>query len=348
MAQTYSWPDVLTALVQGKDMDEQSASWAMIDILSGNVPPSVMAAFMVSLRAKGETVDEVSGLAKGMLAKALPIDLPSEAVDIVGSGGDRANTVNISTMAAVVAAAAGAKVVKHGNRSASSKCGAADCLEELGVNLHVPPANQARVLDECNLVFLFAPMYHGSLKYSAPVRRELGILTTFNFLGPMSNPARPKGHAIGIANLKLAEICAGVLMRRGGRGMVFHGDDGLDELTTTTKSDVWLFNDGKIIKTEIDPAQLGIAPAAPQDLEGGLPPHNAQVLRDLLAGKKDAVRDIVLLNAAAALLGFDGPDLAAPLHDQMAARLARASEAIDSGDAEQLFNRWVRLTQELA
>ncbi len=175
-----------------------------------------------------------------MLAKATPIDLPRNAVDVVGSGGDRANTVNVSTMAAIVAAAAGAKVVKHGNRAASSMSGTADCLEALGLALDVAPERQRQVFDECGLVFLFAPLYHGSLRHTAPARKELGIQTTFNFLGPLANPARPDAQAIGMANLHVAELVAGVLAARGNRGMVFHGEDGLDELTTTTRSDIWL------------------------------------------------------------------------------------------------------------
>ena len=346
MTQTLAWPDLLTALVHGQDMDEQATKWAMTQILSGDVPAATMAAFMVALRAKGETVDEVAGLSQAMLDKAAPIQLDADAVDIVGSGGDRANTVNISTMAAVVAAAAGARVVKHGNRAASSQCGTADVLEQLGLQLRVKPSAQADILASTGIVFLFAPMYHGSLKYTAPIRRELAIQTTFNFLGPLSNPARPNAAAIGIANLRMAELVTGVLAKRGGRGMVFHGDDGLDELTTTTKSDLWFYVDGQLRRTELDPSSLGIQPAQPADLVGGSPAENARIFRELLDGKPGAVRDIVTLNAAAALLAFDGPNLDQDVVEQFRPRLARVNQALDDGSAARVLDRWVAATRD--
>lgn len=342
---TFSWPDVLTGLVHGEDMDAGTTRWAMNEILSGNTGTAQMAAFMTVLRAKGETVAEIDALAAGMLDKATPIELPTDAVDVVGSGGDRANTVNISTMAAIVAAAAGAKVIKHGNRAASSMSGTADCLEALGVALNVPPARQREVLDACGIVFLFAPLYHASLRHTAPVRKELGIQTTFNFLGPLANPARPAAQAIGVANSELADLVAGVLAARGNRGMVFHGEDGLDELTTTTSSDIWLIRDGEIVRSEFDPGELNIAPARPADLVGGDPEHNAQVVRDVFAGETGPVRDIVLVNAAAALLAFDGPDLSVPVAGQLLAKADQAAEAIDTGKASALVNRWVEATQ---
>lgn len=343
-----TWPDVLTNLVHGDDMDVATATWAMDQILSGNASPVQMAAFMVALRAKGETVSEIEALADGMLAKATPIDLPHEAVDVVGSGGDRANTVNISTMSAIVAAAAGAKVIKHGNRAASSMSGTADCLEALGVALDVPPAAQAEVFAECGLVFLFAPMYHGSLKHTGSARKELGIQTTFNFLGPLANPARPDANAIGVANLQLADLVAGVLARRGSRGMVFHGEDGLDELTTTTRSDIWLIREGEVERTELDPGELGLEPARLPDLVGGPPAQNARVAREVFEGKRGPVRDIVLINSAAALLAFDGPRLGAPLADQLRDEVDRAARAIDSGAVTRLLDRWIESTQRAA
>lgn len=344
----FTWPNILTSLVRGEDMDAETTQWAMGEILAGNASPVQMAGFMVALRAKGETVAEIDGLASGMLAKSTPIDLPRDAVDVVGSGGDRANTVNISTMAAVVAAAAGAKVIKHGNRAASSMSGTADCLEALGVVLDLRPDQQRQVFDECGLVFLFAPLYHGSLRHTAPARRELGIQTTFNFLGPLANPARPDAQAIGVANLQLAELVAGVLAARGNRGLVFHGDDGLDELTTTTRSEVWLIRDGQVARTELDPAELGVQAAQPADLVGGPPEHNAQVARDVFAGARGPVRDIVLLNAAAALLAYDGPSLSVPIVVQLRENLARAATAIDQGRASDLLTRWIAATERAA
>lgn len=343
-----AWPDVLTGLVRGEDLDQETARWAMNEILAGNASPVQMAGFMVALRAKGETVGEISGLAGAMLDNARSIDLPMEAVDIVGSGGDRANTVNISTMAAVVAASAGARVVKHGNRAASSMCGTADCLEALGVVLDLDPAKQADVFAETGIVFLFASHYHPALRHAAIARRELAISTTFNFLGPLANPAHPVAQAVGVADKRMAGLMAGVLAARGNRGLIFHGGDGLDELTTTTGSDIWLIGDGRVVETSLDPLDLGVPRATTGDLAGGLPDHNAAVARAVFAGEAGPVRDIVLLNAAAALLALDGPDLDAPLGPQLAVRLERAAAAVDRGAASALLERWVRVTQDAA
>ncbi|MEL4357359.1 MULTISPECIES: anthranilate phosphoribosyltransferase [unclassified Luteococcus] len=339
-----TWPDLLTGLVEGRDLTAQQTAWAMDEILTGNAAPVHIAGFAVALRAKGETVEELRGLADAMTAHATPIDLQTEAVDIVGSGGDRANTVNVSTMAAVTAAAAGARVVKHGNRAASSMCGTADCLEALGVKLEVKPNRQAEVLERAGIVFLFAPLYHPSLRYAAGPRKELGIRTPFNLLGPLTNPARPSAQAIGVADPRAAELMAGVLAARGSRGLVFHGGDGLDELTTTTTSDVWLIRDGRVERTVLDPAELGLAPAQPQDLVGGPPEHNAQVARDVFAGQTGPVRDIVLANAAAALLAYRGVELDQPLAGQMLDCLADAARVLDDGSATALLADFVAAT----
>lgn len=345
---SHTWPDVLTGLVGGDDLDQETATWAMNEILAGNATPVQIAGFMVALRAKGETVGELSGLADGMVANARPIDLPTEAVDIVGTGADRANTVNISTMAAMVSAAAGAKVVKHGNRAASSACGTADVLEALGVVLDLPAERQRSVFDQVGIVFLFASFYHPSLRHAAIPRRELGIGTAFNFLGPLANPARPIAQAVGVADRRMAGLMAGVLAARGCRGVVFHGGDGLDELTTTTSSDVWMIGDGRSVQTTLDPLELGIARSEKAALVGAGPDYNAQVVRDTFAGTRGPVRDIVSLNAAAALLAYEGPSLDAPLAPQLADRLARVSAAIDSGAAQRLLARWVEVTRALA
>ncbi|WP_342372030.1 anthranilate phosphoribosyltransferase [Propioniciclava soli] len=342
---TPGWPDLLSHLVGHGDLDAGQAAWAMNQVLSGEATPAQIAGFMVALQSKGVTADELSGLVSGMLDNARPVALPSEAVDIVGTGGDRANTVNVSTMAAIVAAAAGARVVKHGNRAASSACGTADCLEALGVTLDLEPERQRAVFDAAGIVFLFAPVYHPSLRHAAVPRRELGIRTPFNYLGPLANPARPRAAALGVADGRMAALMADVLAGRGARGLVFHGGDGLDELTTTTASDVWVVADGDVTRTRLDPADLGLPRAQPDDLVGGDPDHNAAVVRDTLAGATGPVRDIVLLNAAAGLLAFDGPDASAPLADLLAPRLARAAEAVDSGAAVALLERWVAATQ---
>ncbi len=342
---SFTWPVVLTELVARRDLGPDAAAWAMDQILAGDATPVQVAGFAIALRAKGESVGEISGLSASMLTHATPIQLDPEAVDVVGSGGDRANTVNVSTMAAIVAAACGVPVVKHGNRAASSACGTADCLEALGVAIDVPPAAQAGVLAEAGIVFLFAAMYHPALRYVASARRELGVPTTFNFLGPLANPARPRAQAVGVADARMAPLVAGVIAERGNRGLVFHGSDGLDELTTTTSSDVWLIRDGRVVATRLDPAELGVVPARREDLVGGDPAHNAEVVRQVLAGAPGPVRDIVALNAAAALLAFAGPLLDAAPAAQLAEPLRRAYAAIDSGAAAALLDLWVRVTQ---
>lgn len=341
-----TWPDLLTGLVRGDDLDAGAAAWAMNEILAGQASPVQIAGFMVALRAKGETIEEISGLAGAMLDNARRIDLPSEAVDIVGSGGDRANTVNISTMAAIVAAAAGARVVKHGNRAASSMSGTADCLEALGVVLDLDPSLQPGIFAHTGIVFLFASHYHPSLRHAAVPRRELAISTTFNFLGPLANPARPVAQAVGVADRRMARLMAGVLAGRGNRGLIFHGGDGLDELTTTTASDLWLIGEGRVVESSLDPLELGIERATARDLVGGPPAHNAQVARDVFAGERGPVRDIVLLNAAAALLAFDGPLLDEPVVPQVAAALDRVTTAVDTGAATALLDRWAALTRQ--
>lgn len=301
-----TWPQVLGPLVAGQDLSREATAWAIEQLLSGEATQPQQVAFAVALRCKGETVEEIAGLADTMLDFATPIEVPGPAVDIVGSGADRSNSVNISTMAAIVAAAAGARVVKHGNRAASSMCGAADVLEALGVKLDLAPERQAGVVDEAGIGFLFAPIYHPALRH-AVWRRELGIPTTFNILGPLTNPAQPIAQAVGVADERMAPLMAGVFAARGQRGLVVHGGDGLDELTTTTTSRLWVYRDGVVRERELDPLELGIPRAEVDDLVGGDPAFNAGVVNDLLDGKPGPVRDVVLLNAAAALVAFDGP-----------------------------------------
>ena len=338
-----TWSEVLGPLVAGQDLPQEATAWAMERLLSGEATPAQQAAFVVALRCKGETVAELSGLADTMLDFATPIEVPGPAVDVVGSGGDRANTVNISTMAAIVAAAAGARVVKHGNRAASSACGAADVLEALGVVLDLPPERQAEVVAEVGIGFLFAPLYHPALRH-AVWRRELGIPTTFNFLGPLANPAQPIAQAVGVADVRMAGLMAGVFAARGQRGLVVHGGDGLDELTTTTTSTVWVYAAGEVRQRELDPADLGIPRASVADLVGGDAATNAGVVRDLLDGRLGPVRDIVTLNAAAALVAYDGP-VADDLETQLAGALERARDAIDSGAGKAKLEAWVGSTQ---
>jgi anthranilate phosphoribosyltransferase len=339
-----NWSELLGGLVLRRDQTAVATGWAMQQILNGDATSAQLAGFVIALRSKGETVEEMMGLADAMLEFATPIEVAGPAVDIVGSGGDRAHTVNISTMAAIVVAAAGARVVKHGNRAATSACGAADVLEALGVVLGLAPEYQQQVIERTGIGFLFAAHYHPALRYAAAVRSELGVPTTFNFLGPLANPAQPIAQAVGVADARMAELMAGVFAARGNRGMVMHGDDGLDELTTTTTSTVWLYDDGQVSKTELDPADLGLKRAQLPDLVGGDAAVNAQVVHDLLAGKPGPIRDIVVLNAAAGLLADAGPkpdDLVGQLRGQ----LARADEAISSGAAKEKLAEWVSATQ---
>jgi anthranilate phosphoribosyltransferase len=338
-----NWPELLSGLVRREDQSRDAAAWGMEQILAGDATAAQLTAFVIALRSKGETVTEMSGLADTMLEFATPIDIPGPAVDVVGSGGDRANTVNISTMAAIVAAGAGARVVKHGNRAASSACGAADVLEALGVVLGLTPEQQRVVVDQTGIGFLFAPLYHAGLRHASGPRSQLGIPTTFNFLGPLANPAKPGSQAVGVADARMAELMAGVFARRGNQGLVFHGDDGLDELTTTTRSAVWIFADGVVTRDELDPADLDIAAATPAELVGGLPPLNAHVVRDLLAGTPGPVRDIVVLNAAAALTAYDKPD-PKRLLGQFRESMTRADDAISSGAASRKLTDWVEAT----
>ena len=342
-----SWGDVLGELVQQHDLSRAAASWGMEQVLSGAASPAQLAAFVVALRSKGETVEEVAGMAETMLDFATPIEIGGPAVDVVGTGADRSNTVNISTMAAVVAAAAGVRVVKHGNRAASSACGSADVLEELGVVLTLTPAQQQRVVEQVGIGFLFAPHYHPALRHASGPRRELGIPTTFNFLGPLANPAQPVAQAVGVADERMAGLMAGVFADRGNQGLVFHGGDGLDELTTTTRSSVWVHTGGTVTRTELDPLDLGLPRSVLADLVGGDARHNAAVARELLAGRPGPVHDIVVLNAAATLVAFDGP-VVADLTAQLQQGVARAEEAIGSGAAAEKLDRWAAATRAAA
>ncbi|GLW10543.1 anthranilate phosphoribosyltransferase 1 [Microtetraspora sp. NBRC 13810] len=340
-----TWPALLSAMLAGEHLSADETAWAMHEIMTGAATPAQIAGFAVALRAKGETVAEVAGLARVMLDLSTPLRVDGPVVDIVGTGGDRAHTVNVSTMAAIVAAAAGARVVKHGNRAASSSCGAADVLEHLGVVLELTPAQTARVAAEAGIAFCFAPLYHPALRFAGPPRKELGVPTVFNFLGPLTNPARPTAQAIGVFDARMLPIVAGVFAERGVSALVFRGDDGLDELTIATTSTVWIVRDGTATQTTFDPAVLGI-PRSPVDaLRGGDAVFNGQAVRDLVAGKTGPIRDAVLLNAAAGLVAADGPgeDLDAAMTDAY----ARAVTAIDSGRASATLDHWIELSNTL-
>ena len=338
----HSWPEVLTTLVARQSLSAHQAAWAMGEILSGEATPAQVAAFAVALRAKGETVDELAGVADGMLAKANPIFVPGRVLDIVGTGGDRSFSVNISTMSAIVAAGAGAKIVKHGNRSASSKSGSADVLEALGIRLDLDVSRVGEVAEEAGITFLFAAAFHPAFRHTAVARREIGIATVFNLLGPLTNPARPASSAIGCADASAAPIMAGVFARRGVDAWVFRGDDGLDELTTTTTSHVWMVSQGVVTEATVEPLDHGIGRATAEDLRGDDAAYNAAVVRRLLAGEKGAVRDAVVLNAGAALAVHDAGS--GSVDERLAGGIARAADAIDSGAAQAVLDRWVAAT----
>lgn len=343
---------MLSVLSVGGALSADDTAWAMDEIMAGNASPARLAAFAVLMRAKGETADELTGLVRTMLDRATPLQVDGPAVDVVGTGADRAHTVNISTMASLVVAGSGRRVVKHGNRAATSACGAADVLEELGVVIDLPPAGIARTVAEVGIGFCFARTFHPGMRHAGPVRSELGIPTAFNFLGPLTNPARVRAAAIGCADPEMAPVMAAVLADRDDTALVFRGDDGLDELTTTTTSRVWLAAAGAVAETTLDPARLGIAAVTSDQLRGGDAPYNAQVVRDVLAGGGGGARDAVLLNAAAAIAAFDGVGTgglsAATLEDAVAQGLAAATEAVDSGAAATLLERWVGASRAAA
>lgn len=340
---TPSWPALLTALLAGEPLTADQTAWAMGQVMAGDATPAQIAGFVVALRAKGETADEMDGLVRAMLDHAHRIQVPGPTVDVVGTGGDRAHTVNLSTMAALVVAGAGARVVKHGNRAASSSCGSADLLEHLGVVLTLPPDAVVRVAEQVGITFCFAQVFHPAMRHAAVPRRELGIATAFNFLGPLTNPAQPQAQAIGCADARMAGVMAQVFARRGVSALVVRGDDGLDELTTVTTSRVWRVRDGRVAEEVVDPARLGL-PAPPDGaLRGADAAYNAAVTHRLLAGERSPVRDAVLLNAAAALVALDGDD--GPLESQLAAGLQRAAAAVDSGAAADVLDRWVAATR---
>jgi anthranilate phosphoribosyltransferase len=352
---TLSWPALLRRLVQGEALTADEAAWAMNEIMEGAASPAQIAGFGIALRAKGETPEEMSGISSAMLARAMPISIPRPVTDLVGTGGDGAHTVNISTMATIVAAASGVRMVKHGNRAASSSCGAADVLEALGVVIDLPPDASEALFAEVGVVFLFASLYHPSFRHAGPVRKDLGVPTFFNYLGPLTNPAMPTSTAVGIADPRMGPVLARTLAERGNSALVFHGG-GLDELTTTGPSTVWLVSGGTVTATEFDPLTVGLPRATVDDLRGGNAEYNAGVVRSLLAGDKGPVRDIVLLNAAAAIAASEGLPFAAGdsaaaadgLSKALADGIARAAQAVDSGAAAGLLQRWTATSHRLA
>jgi anthranilate phosphoribosyltransferase len=352
MAELYNWPDVLTALLGRRDLSVSESAWAMREVMQGAATPSQLAGFLVALRAKGETVDEIVGFRDAILEAALPLPVDPNVLDIVGTGGDRFGTVNVSTMAAVVAAASGVPVLKHGNKAASSASGSSDVLAALGVDLTLSPESVATSLDRTGIAFAFASAFHPGFRHAGPTRAELGVPTVFNILGPLCNPARAEANAVGVAILDRVPLITGVFRTRGATALVFRGDDGLDELTTTGHSRMWEISRGDVHEHDLDPRDLGIPLADIDDLLGGEPAHNATVVRRVFAGESGAVRDIVLLNAAAGIVAFrlsqDSTQVQRPILERLAEAQGAAAAAIDDGAAEAKLDEWVAVTQELS
>ena len=330
----------------GLDLETQDVQWCMNEILTGNANLEVIKEFLLALKSKGETSEEVGALVAQMYQHCAPITINERAVDTVGTGGDGAHTINISTTAAIIAAAAGVKVIKHGNRAASSKSGSADLLEALGINIDLDGVGVEKTFSELGIGFCFAPVFHPAMRFAAPARKELGTPTVFNILGPMANPAKPKAAAIGVANERMHLVMAEVLSARGVDGFVFRGDDGLDEITLATTTTVLTIGSGEMRGERIDPLDFEIKRAPISDLVGGDATENARITMAIFAGEKGAPRDAVVLNAAAAIAAYEARfDL--NLHQRMALGISRAVDAIDSGAATRLVSQWAELTQKL-
>ena len=350
MTQPNSWPQILGKLLAKHALTRGEADWAMSQIMAGDASDAQVGAFMLAMRSKGETVDELAGLVDVMLRNAVILDTGSDAVDIVGTGGDMVGTVNISSMASILAAGAGIPVMKHGSRSASGKTGSSEMLEVLGIRLDLSPERVADVFREVGITFFFAPVFHPAMRYVAPIRRELGIPTTFNFLGPLANPAQPIATSLGVANGSVAPLMAEEVAKRGRTALVFRGQDGLDELSITGPSDVWEVSGGEVRHNVLDPHRLGIQLASLEDLLGGDPQHNAQVAKSLFEGNLTGpIADVVKLNAASALVAYElakNPSAASKsLDERFAVAIDKVTVALESGAAGNKLSEWMTATQ---
>lgn len=342
-----TWDQILAILNDGRELSRTEAHWAMSQILDGSTANETIKDFLLALKKKGETAEEVSALVDAMYQKATLINVPDRAVDIVGTGGDGANTINISTAAAIVTTAAGARTIKHGNRAATSKSGAADLLQALGVEINLGAEAVAECVRKIGIGFAFAPQFHGAMRHAAAARKELGVPTIFNVLGPLANPARPQCVAIGVARKELLRVVADVLAARGCEGFVFRGDDGLDEISLNAKTTVLILRDRQIREEFFDPSEIGIPRVPISALAGGTPEENAAITREIFAGKESAYREAVLINAAASIAAFKG-DTNLGVAQQLANGYVLAKQAVDSGAAAQLVERWAALSNELA
>ncbi len=334
----FDWPAVLNTLIDRAVLGRRRAYEAMSEIMEGRASEGQIAALMMGLRAKGETVDEMAGLVDAMYEAAVTVDAGDDVVDVVGTGGDSAGTFNISTTAALVAAGAGAHVAKHGNRAASSETGSADLLERLGLRLDLPAPATVQMIRQIGFGFFFAPEYHPAMRHAGPVRRQLGIRTVFNFLGPLCNPAQTKRAAIGVSDARMAELMAGVLHARGAEyAFVFHGHGGLDELSTAGMSTVHRIRNGEMTTAQFQPSDFGVAAATVSDIQGGDAAENERITRAILGGAAGPQRDVVVVNAAPAIV-------AAGLASGFAEGMARAEAAIDGGAAASVLDRAVEFS----
>ena len=341
------WERNFSILESGLDLEPADVQWCMKQILEGQADTELIKKFLLALKTKGETSEEVGALVAQMYEHSAPISITQRSVDTVGTGGDGAHTINISTTAAIIAAAAGAKVVKHGNRAASSKSGAADLLEALGVAVTLDGKGVETTFAQLGIGFCFAPVFHPAMRFAAPARKELGVPTVFNILGPLSNPAKPKAAAIGVANDRMHLVMAQVLADKGVDGFVFRGDDGLDEITLATTTSVLTLGNAQISSDLLDPLDFSIPRAPISALAGGDAAENARITSAIFAGEKGAPRDAVVLNAAAAIAAYEG-EMELNLHDRMQKGIDRATQAIDSGAATELLSQWAALSQKLA
>jgi len=353
MSSELNWKSIFNKLTSREDLDIDQARWAMTQLISNEATPAQVGGFLLAIRTKGESVNELTGIVDVLLEHAVKPPLSPDAIDIVGTGGDQLGTVNISSMAAILASAAGYPVLKHGSRSASGKTGSSEMLEALGVNLELSPKQLAEVFEKVGISFFFAPLFHPALKNVGPIRKELGVPTTFNYLGPLANPVQPVATALGVANASVAPLMAAEMASRGRSALVFRGSDGLDELTTTGPNTVWVVSGGKVTESTFDPESLGIKKAQVSDLIGGDAAENAAIARVILSpvseltGEQHSIRDIVALNAAAGIAAYElskstsGFDLNSELNK--AFDLCR--ETIANGKAIAKLEAWVSATQ---
>lgn len=356
MNSTQTWPSILGRLLEQTDLDRASAAWAMHQIMSGEATEGQMGAFMIALKAKGESVDELAGLVDVMLENALELNTSNDAVDIVGTGGDLVGTVNISSMASILTSASSVPVLKHGSRSASGKTGSSEMLEALGIRLDLNAEQVAAVFERANITFFFAPVFHPAMKFVGPVRKQLGIPTTFNLLGPLANPAQPIATSLGVANASAAPKMAAEVAARGRTALVFRGNDGLDELTTTSENQIWAVSGGEVREYRLDPRKFGFDRVETSSLVGGDAEHNAEVARRLFAGETAgnfaAIRDIVVLNAAAGVVAYElakDPSRAdVDLETRFESGIERVTRALDDGKAAEKISEWVAATEAAA